>query len=454
MRLTDQLLERKPNSRLWRSAGFEVNTGQLLRWASQRRNSLGESYSGRVALLTNDNLPALLALTLLDGLSKELLLIPGNIQKDEAFRLAYSAGINQIAAPCTGSISDGPSLQFDLETLLVADAQALEPAFGDQCDTKWIIPTSGTTGEPKLVAHTLDSLTRTCKTEKSNGAALCWGLLYDLSRFAGLQVFLQALCGGSALAVPTNPADISETLVEFARAECNALSATPSMWRKLLMNPELDRLSLKVVTLGGEIADQPILDALKRRFPDARVTHIYASTEAGVGFSVTDGKAGFPSSFIDKPPNGIQLAIRENGLLHIRPPKTSSYYIGMDSPLSDDEGWINSQDVVLCRNERIYFQGRVNGSINVGGNKVHPAEVESVILAVDGVAEALVTGKKNPILGELVEARVVPVPGVDSMALLDKIESACAASLIDYKRPAVIRFIEKIELTAAGKRKI
>ena len=85
----------------------------------------------------------------------------------------------------------------------------------------------------------------------------------------------------------------------FVREGVNAMSATPTLWRKILMSDASRSLALRSITLGGEIADQQVLSTLASTYPSARIRHIYASTEAGTGFSVTDGKAGFPVSFLE-----------------------------------------------------------------------------------------------------------------------------------------------------------
>jgi len=77
---------------------------------------------------------------------------------------------------------------------------------------------------------------------------------------------------------------------------------------------------------SGEIADQAILDSLKARFPDAAIGHAYASTEAGVGFEVTDGLEGFPASYVGRP-GPVEMKVTD-GTLHIRSPRTASGYVG------------------------------------------------------------------------------------------------------------------------------
>src|SRR6185312_5336109 len=111
----------------------------------------------------------------------------------------------------------------------------------------------------------------------------------------------------------------------------------------------------------GETADQAILDSLKSRFPGVPVGHAYASTEAGVGFEVTDGLEGFPASYIGRP-GPIEMTI-VNNTLRIRSPRTASGYVG-GAPASEgepknqsllDDGWVDTTDMVERRGERYYF---------------------------------------------------------------------------------------------------
>src|SRR4030095_2056205 len=107
---------------------------------------------------------------------------------------------------------------------------------------RWIIPTSGTTGEPKLVSHTLASLCRTVKSRSDAAESLIWGLLYEPTRFAGLQVLLQALGGRGSVIVPART-QLADDVELLARLGCTALSATPRFWRKLAFGGVVDRPS-------------------------------------------------------------------------------------------------------------------------------------------------------------------------------------------------------------------
>ena len=177
-------------------------------------------------------------------------------------------------------------------------------------------------------------------------------MLYDPCRYAGLQVVLQALISGSKLVLPSGD-DHSSTLKEMINFNVNALSATPSMWRKVLMTENALDLPIKRITLGGEIADQPLLARLKVAYPQAKISHIYASTEAGVGFSVKDGYAGFPVDWLNSEKSGVFLSVSDDQTLLIKPPILAKG-MAIESALTSD-GLLDTGDVICVERNRIFF---------------------------------------------------------------------------------------------------
>jgi acyl-CoA synthetase (AMP-forming)/AMP-acid ligase II len=259
--------------------------------------------------------------------------------------------------------------------------------------TEWVIYTSGTTGEPKAVSHTLESLSRAVRP--SDGSRV-WGLLYDPHRLAGLAVVLQALASESLL-VESRRESIGDRVASLRAAGVTALSATPTLWRQILQTGAIEDWNLARITLGGEVSDQRLLDALASAFPQARITHIFAASETGVAFSVGDGKEGFPSSYLTTPPRGTALEIRD-GILWVHSPSSS---------LASPDGFASTGDVVEIHGDRVTFAGRESGMVNVGGMKVYPEQVEVIIREHPSVAEAVVYSKSNPFSGNVLLAKVI-----------------------------------------------
>lgn len=309
------------------------------------------------------------------------------------------------------------------------------------------LESSGTTGTPKRLRHDFARLRGRLRGVAEEGAR--WLLTYDPGAFAGLQVMLTAAAAGALLvAVPNRGDGTIAALAQAARRHAvTHVSGTPSFWRAFLMaldGPEtvLD-LPLAAVTLGGEAADQPLLDRLAERFPHARLRHIYASTEAGALFAVADGRAGFPAAWLDAAPDGLELRIAD-GVLEVRSPRAAPGAV-------DADGWLSTGDLVERRGDRVLFAGRLDGLVNVGGVKVSPEVVERRLLAVDGVADAAVVAVTSPITGHLLTATIVPVPSADDVALRVALRAA-TADLPPAARPRALTFADHIPLSAAGKK--
>lgn len=335
-----------------------------------------------------------------------------------------------------------------------AEVEELERFTGcpvPESETRWILATSGTTGEPKLVSHTLVGLSATVRAGNPGSTPPRWGLLYDHARFAGLQVLLQAVLSGSVLLAPRYDSPLDDKLAMFASSGCTHLSATPTLWRQIAASPRARELDLRQITLGGEIADDRILQALSRRFPEARISHIYASTEAGVGFSVSDRREGFPVKFLESTPSGVELRIAE-GRLYVRNTWVSPAYVGSAETFGERDGWVDTGDAVEVRGDRVHFLGRANGVINVGGDKVHPEVVERVLREHPAVADVRAYGKRSAITGSLVVADVVPAGATaGNTTLPGEIRAWAARGLARHEVPAIIRIVPALAMSETGK---
>ena len=419
----------------------------------ERNSLILDSLSGKkIALGELSSLNTAILLALLDGRASLILLLP--IEQEQSVQIEYLAQC-EIDYLITDQPIDAKN-GFPVKILVFKNTNIDGGPLEDLNTsityniTRWIIPTSGTTGKPKLIAHTLQSLTRSM-ANKYVGDRYVWAMLYGIRRFAGLQVYLQSIRSETNL-VFLELGHSARSLVEaLARHGCNALSATPTMWRKLAMTPGFECLLFVQITLGGEIADAVILTLLRNCFPHARITHIYASTEAGFGFAVQDGLEGFPVKFLNSPPPGVAIRVSPDNHLLLRSESQDQVIVGAAEHLTDSEGWIDTGDLVERVNDRFLFRGRVSGSINVGGNKVMPEEVEKVILSVEGVSFAVVKGKKNPVMGQLVEAYIQNREGYDFEQLKAQVLDYCRKTLAPYKVPFFIKRLDTLEVSAVGK---
>ncbi|MFQ3192385.1 MAG: acyl-coenzyme A synthetase/AMP-(fatty) acid ligase [Paraglaciecola sp.] len=336
---------------------------------------------------------------------------------------------------------------LDSETAIIdLGVKPLNSAPSDINQTTWYLATSGTTGEPKWFSHSFLSLSANTKYSHKL-QALCWALLYQPFRFAGLQVVLQALLSGADL---VDVADY-EPLAQMAflkHGHVTAISATPSLWRQLLMTGQLSKLSLSLITLGGEIVGQSLLDQLIRLFPDATLRHIYASTEAGVGLVVSDSRAGFPAKWLEDRSIMVALKVSDKQHLLVMPSHPVCQSLAQQT---DAQGYIDTLDKVQVIDDRVFFLGRATGTINVGGNKVHPEKVEQVLLQCADISQAKVYAKKSALLGELVVADVVIITTGEEQEVKQQLLKMCKNQLQRFEIPTKISIVNSIGHGPSGK---
>jgi acyl-coenzyme A synthetase/AMP-(fatty) acid ligase len=408
--------------------------------------------SGRSVLLaTSGQLLSALAMIELDGVARRMLLCPPDLDPDRIRALLADAEIDAI-------VTDRPLHRCDAGAYLVVGAGLPERAaveWKTEGATEWLMLTSGTSGLPKIVGHTLDGLAGAIIAEgPARHPNATWATFYDIRRYGGLQIFLRAVIGGGSMVLSEPGEAIADHVARLRAGGVTHISGTPSHWRKLLMSGAAANFSPRYVRLSGEIADQAVLDGLARTFPLASIGHAYASTEAGVGFAVDDGCEGFPADLIGWNRDGVEMKVVD-GSLRIRSHRTARAYIGADAPpLADAEGFVDTGDMVELRGERYHFVGRRGGIINIGGLKVHPEEVEAVINRHESVRMSHARSRRSPITGAIVVADVVLADGTDAgrhESIRTEILGRCKDSLAAHKVPAVIRFVEPLDVTAAGK---
>ena len=341
------------------------------------------------------------------------------------------------------------------------------PARPSPAVSEIVLTTSGTTGRPKAALHPLPRLLGRIapprELEAPPAAAGRWLLTYHPASFAGIQVILSALVAGMPLIAAEDGRMASLVALALAKRPTH-VSGTPTFWRTFLaaLGERAGELPLRAVTLGGEAADQPTLDLVRSRFPAARLTHIYASTEAGSLFAVKDGRAGFPAAWLASGIDGADLRIKD-GLLEVRSPRAMAGYLDRPAP-KDAAGWLSTGDLVRVEADRVLFCGRIDTVINVGGAKVSPDEVEAVLLALPFVRDVRVFGRPNPITGALVAAEVVldadrahaagapEAPAAREAWVRATITGHARATLAPHQVPRLIGFAERVEMGFGSKK--
>ncbi len=286
-----------------------------------------------------------------------------------------------------------------------------------------VIFTSGSTGVPKASLHRADRFLS--KFEKKH-TALRTLLVLPFDHMAGLDSLFYALTSGSCVVVPSTP-DPAGICDAIARHQAELLPATPSLLNLLWLSGCLDanRLaSLKLITYGAEVMPAITLQRLREALPHCRFLQKYGATEFGSPptRSREDGSLWFKINS-----DAFETRVVD-GLLWVRSPSSMLGYLNAPSPISED-GWINTGDRVEVEGDYLRVLGRQSEMINVGGQKVNPAEVENVLLAADNIRDASVKGEKNPILGHTVAATVLLRQPEDLPALRNRLRLFCRERL-------------------------
>lgn len=343
------------------------------------------------------------------------------------------------------SQTDMPYLDFEqvnkpkeVRTCSFACMDDLLAAFEQSTSTISIF-TSGTTGQPKCVTHTLATLARAVRKGENYDKHI-WAYAYNPTHMAGLQVFFQALENKSTLVdVFAQPRDVVYEKID--RYGITHISATPTFYR-MLMPFEKAYPTVLRVTLGGEKSDKQLHEHICQIFPNAKVNNVYASTEAGSLFAAKGDCFQLPADLRDK------FRVEDDELL------IHKSLLGQSDSFAYDGDFYHSGDLIEWVNEAeglFRFKSRKNELINVGGYKVNPSEVEEVINAIDEVQQSLVYGRSNSVLGNIVVAEVVLVDGSELTGM--DIRRALADKLQDFKIPRKVQIVDNLSMTRTGKLK-
>lgn len=308
-----------------------------------------------------------------------------------------------------------------------------------QSQSEITIFTSGTTGQPKKVIHTIGTLTRNVRLgDKYKGQV--WAYAYNPTHMAGLQVFFQAFENQNTLINVFNK-QRSEVYSLIEQYKITHISATPTFYR-LMLPYEKQFPSVVRVTFGGEKSDQHLYDNITKIFPNAKVTNIYASTEAGSLFAAKGDCFQIPEKIRDK-----FTMVDDELLIH-------KSLLGRSESFKFEGDYYRSGDLIewVDKEQGVFrFKSRKNELINVGGYKVNPGEVEEAISAIGGIKQVFVYGKANSVLGNILCADIQLMEGT-TLTDID-LKKALHSQLQDFKIPRRIKFVEKMSLTRTGKLK-
>ena len=287
-------------------------------------------------------------------------------------------------------------------------------------DSNFYLYTSGTTGKPKKVKINLIELLK--KIKKVKQAKINWLLTYDIKSFAGLQVLLTAVKSDNKIYSTNFRSSINELIEIISSSDVNSISATPTFWRMFLNSETAKKKDLKLLTLGGEIVEEDLLLKMKKLYPDAKITQIYATTELGKIFSVHDSKAGFPYEYLEK--YGLKIS---NNQLFVK--KGSTH--------------ISTNDFVDVVGNRVIFTGRNSDFIKVAGSKVNLNMVEKKIMSFENIVDSKISFKSSKIVGKILVLDVVL--NIDNEKERVILQKALRENFETFEIPKIVNFEKNIQ---------
>ena len=300
-----------------------------------------------------------------------------------------------------------------------------------------ILFSSGSTGKPKAMIHNLDTLIDSFKDKKEKSMNMLVFLMFD--HIGGLNTVFNALCMGACLIIPKikDAKTICELIEKY---KIMVLPSSPTFLNLILISQEYknyDLSSLRMITYGTETMPQSLLLKLKEVFPKVKFLQTFGTSETGI--STTSSKSS-NSLFMKLEDINGEYKIVENELWLRSKTQVLGYLnASMDSFTSD--GWFKTGDLVEVDGEYIKIIGRSKEVINVGGQKVLPSEVESIILEMEEISDCMVYGEKNAITGQTVVCDVVLNNKIENIK--KRVRVFCKDRLEAYKIPTKVNVVDK-----------
>ena len=312
-----------------------------------------------------------------------------------------------------------------------------------------ILFSSGSTGAPKAMIHNLDTLVDSYGDKKQKQINMLVFLMFD--HIGGINTMLNILSMNATMIIPQNrnADDICKLIEEYKIA---VLPSSPTFLNLILINrsyEKYDLSSLRMITYGTETMPEGLLGRLKAVFSKVKFLQTFGTSETGI--AATSSKSS-SSTFMKIDDENLEYKIVDNELW-LRSKTQILGYLNRSMESFTNDGWFKTGDLVELDNEGfIKIIGRNKEIINVGGQKVLPSEVESVLLGMDEIEDCLVYGEQNAITGQSVSCDVVLKSGVEADGFKILVRKFCKDKLDSFKIPTRVNVVQKTEFTERFKK--
>jgi acyl-CoA synthetase (AMP-forming)/AMP-acid ligase II len=220
----------------------------------------------------------------------------------------------------------------------------------------------------------------------------------------GLNTIFHTLFNGGTIVIPSDRS-VKTAVEAIERHKVQLLPTSPTFLRMMLANCESDIPSLELITYGTEPMPESTLNLVRERWPRIRCKQTYGMTELGI----LGTKSKDDGSLWMKVKETYRIA---DGKLEVKHDGSLVGYLNATCPITED-GYYQTGDCVESDGEYIRIIGRASEFINVGGEKVHPVEIENDLLKLDEIEDCLVQSESNLIMGEIIKATIKPAIEID-----------------------------------------
>lgn len=313
-----------------------------------------------------------------------------------------------------------------------------------------ILFSSGSTGSPKAMVHNLDILIDSYRDKKGRNLIFLIFLMFD--HIGGLNTLLNCLSMGVTMVFPDNrdPEHVCSLIEKY---QINILPASPTFLNLILISDSFQRYnltSLRMITYGTEPMPESLLLKLKDTFPRVKFLQTFGTSETGI--SQISSKSS-TSTFMKFDDPNTEFKIVE-GELWIKSKTQIMGYLNSSMERFTIDSWFKTGDLVEeSADGYIKIVGRNSEIINVGGEKVFPSEVESVLYQMPGIKDCTVSGEYNPITGQMVVAKILYVESLKVSELKKRVIEFCTGKLDRYKIPVKVILLHDSEFSERFKKK-
>ncbi len=301
-----------------------------------------------------------------------------------------------------------------------------------------ILFSSGSTGKSKAAVHDIVPMLSKFKVRRHARRAITF-LLYD--HIGGFNTMVYQLSNAGCIVTVQNR-DPDSVLRAVEQHKVELLPTSPTFLNLVLLSEahrRYDLSCLKIVTYGTEPMPESTLRRFHEVLPHIQLQQTYGLSEIGI---LRSKSRSSDSLWVKLGGEGFQTRVVDD-ILQVKAESAMLGYLNAPSPFTAD-GWFNTEDKVEVDGEYFRILGRQSDIINVGGQKVYPAQVESVVQEMSDVAEVAVYGQRNAIMGQIPCATVRLRRARDPRQFQRDLRKFCRQRLQEFQIPVRVTLVDHV----------